>query len=58
MTKKDYELIAGSLKMTKSWSPNDFTDNMFRITCENMANSLNRNDPKFDRNKFLTACGI
>lgn len=59
MRKKDYELIAGSLAATKSWITSlNLQADVYRIICENLANTLNRDDPKFNKDKFLTACGI
>lgn len=58
LTKKDYELIAGSLQMTDKWTAKVIRRDLFIILCENLANALNRDNPKFDRNRFLTACGI
>lgn len=62
MTKKDYELIAGTLKPMQftildgnRWDgePSDYEN-----VCNDFANALQKHNPKFDRKKFLTACGI
>lgn len=66
MTKKDYELIAESLRTTKDWGK-DFqvysngawvANSSFTILCENLANLLNRDNPRFNRDRFLSACGV
>lgn len=57
MTKKDYILIAGSLRMTDEWTAKAIRRDLFIILCENLANSLQRDNPRFDRKRFLEACG-
>lgn len=54
MTKKDYELIAEVERNSYDvpYSINE-TSHIHRL-----ADALQANDPKFDRNKFLQACGI
>ena len=47
MTKKDFELIASSLKATK---------NRQNITA--MCNTLAKKYPRFNRDMFLKACGV
>lgn len=53
MTKSNYELIARAIERATVGQ---------HIDPENLANLLARyfahNDPRFDRNKFLQACGI
>jgi len=56
MTKKDYELIATALVMTHTSAFNGTEG--YKLTCEYMADELERDNPRFDRTKFLTACGI
>ena len=58
MTKKDYQLIAGSLRMTNEWNGGAIRRDLFVILCENLANALNRDNPRFDHQRFLEACGI
>lgn len=53
MTKKDYELIASSILATRSYLMPTL-DSLAYL----MAASLESDNPKFDRNKFLQACGI
>lgn len=62
---KDYELIAGVMAECQGLSTlmNDkvFGKNMSKtvaIVAGKLANYLEEDNPKFDRNKFLIACGI
>jgi len=63
MTKKDYELIAGLLN---NYTNNDIgglmlTDDQIttaRAICKALANELRRNNDRFNKDKFLTACGV
>lgn len=70
MTKKDYELIAQALgeqigfeseKDTYGdWTldyKEGFTDGLKRA-CEVLAEVLEGDNPKFNRARFLTACGV
>lgn len=52
MTKKDYELIASILRNAKTgnWQ--------IEYTIDVFAKALEGYNPRFDRDKFLTACGI
>lgn len=53
MTKKDYVLIAKTLKRSQ------FPNNTYYISIvDDFATALKVENPRFDRNKFLTACGI
>ncbi len=62
MTKKDYELIASALYISK---PCHYThDNIekeaiqaWKTTCIIVSNKLEGENIRFDRQKFLTACG-
>lgn len=71
MTKKDYELIASKIKQQLDLrcrvaypKSNEGelikNDAYFPLTAlaEHMANALKNDNPKFDRDKFLQACGI
>lgn len=64
MTKKDYELIAKALRsgfMTQPPSPMssevDIYDN-YRIIVDHMTKALERTNPRFNRDKFMDACGV
>lgn len=70
MRKKDYELIAGVMQFhigfesdkdffgdwTADYSTG-FVDGLKR-SCEILAEVLEEDNPKFDRQRFLTLCGI
>ena len=63
MTKKDYDLIATSI-----WRAGYITDkNAFRqkakedirrLIAINLASSLQNDNPKFNKDKFMQACGL
>lgn len=70
MTKKDYELIAQALWTAKpSWDNAPYEYNMNDIyktgrinawdnTCKTICGFFESNNPKFNRSKFLQACGL
>lgn len=56
MTKKDYELIA---KQLKSWyAVYNVSDIQWYGLVNGFADRLNDANEVFDRDKFLTACGV
>ena len=64
MTKKDFELIAATLKATR---PPQQMENEFAISqqtmqhliiCREIADALATTNPRFDRERFLAACGV
>ena len=61
MTRKDYEVIAkaiyGSLIQSGKLSWQDHYFDQFRMTARHVANALERDNPRFEREKFLMACG-
>lgn len=63
MTKKDYELIAqsvwrsGYIKDSNKIKQQAKSD-MQRLIAIDLASSLADQNKKFDRSKFLTACGV
>jgi hypothetical protein len=57
MTKKDYQLIALTVKTVKNNTPvNDWP--LLEKVAEEMADKLQSENPRFDRAKFLVACGF
>lgn len=68
MTKKDYELIADAIigEAFTSYNPSDedfdLVDGMDYDTVEQLAgaiaDALKRDNPRFDRSRFLKACGL
>lgn len=61
MTKKDFELIARTLKSTRdSYAPH-WDANLFRACDDHaraMAVALAQTNPRFDRARFLLAAGV
>lgn len=64
MTKKDYELIANTLWgeaysepgiLCEAW---EYMDNEYAEMVEALAYRFEQNNPKFNRSKFLQACGL
>lgn len=58
MTKKDFELIAGMLRVNYR---KDFTNeelDLYKSICRYFAYQLSRNYPKFDKDRFLNACKV
>jgi hypothetical protein len=62
MTKKDYELIAkaiyGSLIQSYSLDWQDRFIEQHKITARHVAVALERDNPRFDRDRFMAACGV
>lgn len=66
MTKKNYELIAGSVNRTihvtmfteKNQVKKQAKLDALRLIASDLAGSLYGDNSKFDRDKFLTACGV
>jgi hypothetical protein len=60
MTSKDYELIAKVLNESgQSHALNPFTGNCLYVELvEDFANALEGTNPRFNREMFLTACGV
>jgi hypothetical protein len=60
MTKTDYELIARTIKTTNIWQAKagkHGLDPLEEFT-NRLANELARENPKFNRARFLAACGV
>lgn len=59
MTRKDYELIAGTLKTSRgNWIGLVAQIQAIECVAHDMARALKRDNPRFDVNRFLVACGI
>ena len=63
MTKKDYELIATALRQAtitgtcvRSSSDLDLVNATHRAAASSLASALERDNPRFDRDRFLAAC--
>ena len=62
MSKKDYIKLAATLKESKPVYDTDENTayallKAWNIACENFAFMLAKDNPLFDRNRFLSACG-
>lgn len=65
MTRKDYELIAAAFKRTKPYL-GGFSDSKldqaalygFKMAANTLASDLAAANPRFNRERFLTACGV
>jgi hypothetical protein len=51
MTRKDYQLIAEVFARSTG-------DDLAKILAENLADKLEQDNPRFDKARFLTACGV
>lgn len=64
MTRKDYELIAAAIKEAKPLLPPvaDYAETTrqlgWQTTAHAVAEALARDNPRFDRERFLAACGF
>jgi hypothetical protein len=66
MTRKDYELIAASVRRSlqahgignKSTRAVAGGDKALRLVAVDLAASLEHENPRFDRARFLSACGV
>ena len=63
MTRKDYELIAAALAATNQHkaTDDDYREGWFAAAssvAHRLADSLASDNPRFDRARFLAACGI
>jgi hypothetical protein len=56
MTKKDYELIAGNIKAISKWQ--DIKPATALLIASMFAEDLETTNPRFNRDLFLTACGV
>lgn len=57
MTRKDYVMIAEVInRNTTSLTESAFID--FARMAEDLATELQNDNPRFDRDRFLTACGV
>ena len=58
MSRKDFQLIADTLKSVRPDPEYQFHYAMWQETCHAFAHSLRQTNPLFDRTRFLTACGL
>lgn len=63
MTKKDYILQAEAIRDSKSaleYASLNLgeTQRAIQVVAYTLANRLQKDNPKFDKNRFITACGL
>ena len=59
MTRKDYELIAKAIKRSVEGVPSKKGDMvLIRHTVNCIAEEMSIDNPKFNKEKFLAACGL
>lgn len=58
MTRKDYVLIAAAIKAVTEEHSADSVVNGITWTAERIADALARDNPRFDRERFLKAAGV
>lgn len=55
MTRKDYELVAEQLRF--AWARGELTQEGLNNLAEGLADGFKRDNQRFDRERFLNACG-
>lgn len=58
MTKKDFELIAAAVVRTRAMYPGEAHRYALNDVSMTLADALATTNPRFDRAKFLQACGV
>lgn len=59
MTRKDYRLIAAVFRTGyKQVANNDYERAVVAVMVDRLAEALTKENPRFDREKFLKACGV
>ena len=61
MTRKDYELIAAAIHrtgMASTIGKKKTSEQTLRLAATDLAATLAHDNPRFDRARFLAACGI
>lgn len=58
MTRKDFQLMADCFSEARSWESLDNTERqLIGVVAAHMADKLETTNPRFDRERFLEACG-
>ena len=57
MTRKDYNLIAEAIELARSEATEPQRDAIY-WAANRIANALRRNNPRFERARFMEACGF
>ena len=60
MTRKDYVAIAASIQATRKYFTPDSIEEQAAVdlVAKRIANTMEIDNPRFDRSRFLKACGI
>lgn len=58
MTKKDYELIAKAMLKSSTLVNRYSAEDLHKLICLDLAIKLQDSNPRFDRQRFLEACGV
>lgn len=58
MTKKDFELIAATLKVQLPFSQTDDERELLRAIVKQFAENLRATNKQFNRDRFIIACGF
>jgi hypothetical protein len=59
MTRKDYQLIAGIIaENQKQFAEGEEGNSLLFILSHQFASELQADNPRFDRARFLKACGV
>ena len=58
MTRKDYVLIAAAIASEADWRPLDDGLLVIKAVAVAIAYKLADDNPRFDRGRFMTACGF
>lgn len=59
MSRKDFEAMAAALRSVKPFPPRESNDELrgWELACTAVANVFETANPRFDRARFLAACG-
>ncbi len=58
MTRKDFELIAATLKAARGMTAEDTDVLLLNAVARDFADALRCTNKQFNRDKFLRACGV
>ena len=58
MTRKDFQLIADAITETRALEPTGSPEAVLALITDIFADKLAGTNPAFDRDRFLTACGL
>ena len=58
MTRKDYVKFAAMLKAMRADTATYLAEEMVNVVCANTADIFAEDNPRFDHDRFFTACGV